>query len=461
MRYEFSSPAKSPGFEKALTAIVLAYAAFVFCLPVAFSDTISYPWWATKISFGNLLLHEAVFLFWLSVYGFRFVLKKLLNGGIPTRQASVCLIALAVWCGIISLTTPLPLQDLGRSFRLLLISALMMGVVRWTQQAGAFPLLMLLVGLLCGTLVNLIMSFQYPLIVNETMRLSGQNTPGVAMGLAIHLGAWFFYRSGDRLMFQIVAVTTALVCAFGCGISYSRIGWFTGILGLVAWLYILSLARHRSHVERARARRSRLIWVTIFLLVLTASPFSSVVRENVSRIQSLAEQKFSREGDGDEHRKSYFLGVAEIVAKHPLGVGYSGFYDSMTSTDVYRSGRAAREESLDANPHSTFLYYASAGGILGGILSIVLFIFLLRSMRMGMVAAFGFPGRILFALVAIPYLLIGLTVPYLFNSIILIAPAAIAAAWGRSGQIDGRGAKYGAAGIDSAMEPWKPIRSYS
>jgi hypothetical protein len=44
---------------------------------------------------------------------------------------------------------------------------------------------------------------------------------------------------------------------------------------------------------------------------------------------------------------------------------------------------------------------------------------------------------VLFLLVAFPFLVIGLTVPYLFNSIILIAPAAIAAGWGwsrRAGQ---------------------------
>ena len=431
MQENLKMPDKTPVFERTLAAIVLFYGAVVFCLPVPFSEEISYPWWVTKISFGNIILHEAIFFVWIGLYGFRFVLRRLLNGGIPTRQAAIFLIALAIWCGLVSLSSPLPLQDLGRSFRLLLMAAMLIAVVRWTRQTGDFPLFMLLLGFFTGTVINLVFSFQNPLIVNETMRLSGQNTPGVAMGIAIHLAAWLFFHSSNR-MIQFFTIATALVFAFGCGISYSRTGWFAGALGLMAWAYIFILARPSGRIERARMKRSRRVWVPLLSLVLVLAFSSPVVQESVAWIESLMEQKFSKQGEGDKDRASYFIGTAEIIVKHPLGVGYSGFYDAMTATEIYRSGRAAEEESLDANPHSGFLYYTSAGGIIGGILAVALFVFLLHSMRFGLVSAFGPPGGILFALVAASFLLIGLTVPYMFNSIIMIVPTAIAAGWGWS-----------------------------
>ena len=436
MQDKIKKPDKISVFERTLAAFILFYGAVVFCLPVSFSEEISYPWWATKISFENILLHEYIIFVWIGLYGFRFVLRRLLNGGIPTRQAAIFLIALAIWCGLVSLSSPLPLQDLGRSFRLLLMAALMIAVVRWIRQTGDFPLFMLLLGFFTGTVINLVFSFQNPLIVNETMRLSGQNTPGVAMGIAIHLAAWLFFRSNNR-MIQFFTIATTLVFAFGCGISYSRIGWFAGALGLMAWAYILILARPSGRIERARMKRSRRVWVPLLSLALVMTFSSPVAQENLAWIQSLLQQKFDEQDSSSyEHRTAYFIGVAEIIVDRPLGVGYSGFYDAMMATEIYRSGRANEETSLEANPHSGFLYYTSAGGIIGTVLAVALFVFLLHSMRLGLVSAFGPPGGILFALVAASFLLIGLTVPYMFNSIIMIVPTAIAAGWGWSRRLE-------------------------
>jgi hypothetical protein len=102
----------------------------------------------------------------------------------------------------------------------------------------------------------------------------------------------------------------------------------------------------------------------------------------------------------------------------------------MTATATYRSGQATTEEGYEANPHSAFLYYASAGGIPGGFMIIAVFVMLLNSLRFGLVSTLGRAGMAFFALAAPAFLLIGLTVPYLVNSLILIVPAAIAAGWG-------------------------------
>jgi hypothetical protein len=61
---------------------------------------------------------------------------------------------------------------------------------------------------------------------------------------------------------------------------------------------------------------------------------------------------------------------------------------------------------------------------------IAVFVMLLNSMQFGLVSALGRAGMAFFFLAAPAFLLIGLTVPYLVNSIILIVPVAIAAGWG-------------------------------
>lgn len=419
-------------FERTLIACALFYSALVFCLPVPPSEEIAtlYPWWGKRIAIGNVQLHELLFLGWFALYGRRFVPRALFNGGIPTRQAAVWLIALALWCGLISLPAPLPLLDLGRTFRLLLNAALLFAIVRWTRQTGEFPLAMLILGFFIGTIINLVLSFQDPLIVLETMRLSGQNTPGVAMGVAIHLSAWLFFRAGHYKL-QAFAVFTTLVFAFGCSISYSRIGWFAGGLGLIAWVYILVVVRPRERSQRRHLRKVRVVLVPALAFALVSLLSSPIGQEGLQWIQTLAQQKFSNQGDSDTTRWAYVTGTAEILSRYPFGVGYSGFFDAMTATDTYRSGNAAEEDSLvEANPHAAFLWYTTAGGIPGGLIALLVFVMLLNSMRFGLVSAMGRPGLVLFALVALPYVVIGLTVTYVFNSIILIAPAAIAAGWG-------------------------------
>lgn len=431
MSKKINSSPKSTLFEWTLLSIVLFYGAVVFCLPVPPSEEIIFPWWANRIGFGNIVFHEMIFCVWISVYGSHFVFRRLLNGGFPMRQAAICLICLAAWCGLVSLFSPLPLQDFARSLRLLLFAVMLIAVIRWVRQTREWPLLILCMGFLTGTVINLVMSFENPFIVNETMRLLGQNTPGVGMAIAIHLAAWLYFVSSNRV-FQFIAITTALVCAFGCGISFSRIGWLSGIMGLTAWLYVLFIARPLHFADRIRVRHTRRIWVPVIGLAAVVAFSSSTVQENIEWVQSLVQQKEWTGGESNQSRMSYFFGVAEIVALNPLGVGYSGFYDAMRATAVYNAGEAAEESSLDANPHSGFLYYASAGGVIGGGLSLALFLLLLRNMRIGLVSSIGSPGKILFNLIALPYLLIGLTVPYIFNSIILIVPAAIAAGWGWS-----------------------------
>jgi hypothetical protein len=415
-----------------LAYCVLFYAAVTFCLPVPPSEEIGamYPWWGTRLGIGNVQLQELLFLLWFLLYGWSFVPRVMLNSGIPLRQAAIWLVALAVSCGLASLFAPLVLMDLGRTFRLLLNAALMIAVVRWTRLSGVTPLGVLILGFVGGTIINLILSFRFPLIILDTMRLSGQNTAGVAMGVAVHLAAWLFLRTTSRL-WRIVAVGSALLFLFGCALSYSRIGWFAGGLGLAAWGYVLLLARPRTRSERSRLTTIRLVLVPTLAVALAVVLTSPLGQEGIQWILTLADQKLNTETESDTNRWAYVLGTIEIMSRNPLGVGYSGFFDAMTSTDTYRSGMALEEVSVtDANPHASLLWYASAGGIPAAVMAVLLLVLLLNGMRRGLVDALGRPGWMLFALVAPPFLLISMTVPYIYNSIILIVPAAIAGAWG-------------------------------
>jgi hypothetical protein len=425
-----------------LTGLILCYSAVIFCLPVPSSEETAalYPWFGKRITIGNVQLHELLFIGWLILYGKRFILRTLFQG--PERRVAVCLIVLALWCGLISLMSPLPWLDFGRTLRLLLNAVLLLAVVRWTRQSGNFPLGMLILGFFSGTIINLVLSFQYPAIVNGTMRLSGQNTPGVAMGVAIHLTAWLFFRTSHRKL-QAFALFTTFAFTFGCAISFSRIGWFAGGLGLIAWLYVLVLARPRERSAWRRLRIVRLVVVPLLVIVLGALLVSPLGQQWLQWIQSLAQQKIVNQGESNTQRWAYAIGTAEILARYPLGVGYTGFYNAMTATDIYASGSASEEDSpSEANPHAAFLWYTTAGGIPGGLVALLVFFMLLNSMRFGMISAMGQPGFVLFALVALPFLVIGLTVTYLFNSIILIVPVAIAAGWGWTRRLERRDSQH-------------------
>lgn len=412
---------------------ILFLSASTLCLPVPPTEDVAalYPWWARRFDIGNILLHELLFVFWLFRYGSRHVLGALAVGS-PVLVAAISLIVLALWCGLVSLLAPLPWQDLGRTLRLLMNATLIIAVVRWGKQSGTLPLVAIVTGFLVGTLVNLAMSFRYPLIIGDVLRLSGQNTPGVAMGIAIHLSAWWFYLA-DRPRVKLLVVGAASVFAFACAISFSRIGWFAGATGLLAWCYVIYLAPHRSASRLRQAMRLRKLTPFFLAIMLVLVPTANTGQAGIDWLASLVAQKASYEGEGERQRLAYLYGTIEIIEDNPFGVGYSGFYNAMTKTAAYQRPDAAVEESpIDANPHSTFLWYASAGGIPGLMLAVFVFAFLLGRLRYGLRVVYGDSGFIPFSLIAAAYLVMGLTVPYLFSNIILIFPAAYVVGFGRA-----------------------------
>jgi hypothetical protein len=429
--------------EHLLIAAILFYSGLVFCLPVhptsTLAETMTYPWWASRIQFNLIILNEILFIIWLLLFGGRFVLRNILNRlGIPTRQAAICLIFLGVWCGVISVILDFSTitQNIGRTVRLILLAFMMIAAVKWARSIGTFVLVVFVFGILVGTVINLIISIQNPFILWGSFRLHGQNTPGVWMGLAAHLSAWLFALS-DNIKTKLFSAVTLLVCGFACLLSFSRIGWILLGLGLVSWCVIL-LIKMKSNNRKSAVLSIFLLCIPLGMLI-SSQQFSGVA----SDVIKLVNQKTWIGSDSNSERSSYIYGTTEIVLKNPLGVGYSGFYDAMIETEVYKSGVAAREtRPKESNPHMTFLWYASTGGIFASLLSIALFYFLARIIKINLFRLFGRTGVILSTCFIVSMFMIGVTVPYLFNSLIFYLPVAIIAGLASSRLERGRGSDF-------------------
>lgn len=80
-----------------------------------------------------------------------------------------------------------------------------------------------------------------------------------------------------------------------------------------------------------------------------------------------------------------------------------------------------------SNPHNSFLYYASANGLPGLFLTIVLFLSVLRAFWRSL-SGHGVPGRVIWGCLAGAYFVYGMAVPSLFNTAILYVPTAVAVA---------------------------------
>jgi hypothetical protein len=416
---------RKPRSERIWWFPILFTAGWYLCLPIA--DHFDLPWWGKRIEVvSTMLIHEALFIVYLGFGGYRPLLGMLTSRRCPIRWASIGLIALALWCAITSLLSPLPLHDIFRSARLVIIALLLVAITRWATTEPIAVLKTFLFGLLCGTTINLILTIQHPLSLGVLPRLLGQNAPGPPMGIAVSLAAWLLLMS--RAKSDVIQGSVAvLVCGAGALISYSKIGMFGAFAGLLSVILVTA--------HLVWARRGRLLMLLLTTTVLSTiayfrSPYGGPVYEawTVVLRRKLESIPYSKSVSTQE-RWSYVQGVTEIAATRPVGVGYSGFREAMMNTAAYRAGKAADEIPIaeeDSNPHSMFLYYASAGGVVAGVLSLVIFLQLCQSFASGF-RSFGATGWALVSLTIAAFLVMAISVPYLLNSPIMIVPAGVAA----------------------------------
>ena len=357
----------------------------------------------------------------------------------------------------------LPLKEIGDACRYFLIAVFFLLCVGWAKKYGpTFIIRTLLLGIFIGGAINIHFTFSVKWSVLEQLPfLLGQNGPGAVMGLAVVLSAWLMLERKTRLDASI-ALASGGIGLFGSSISYSRLAMLMAGFGLIAWAVVL----WRTLVDR----RSRNV-TAVMLVIVVAIAFVNYgqISQYGLGVKAFIEHKFASLGKNVsiDARWQYLPITAEILMNHPIfGVGSGGFYDAAVKTESYRSPRATEEDSAAGaagrtNPHNSFLYYASANGLPGLLLAVLLFI---RSLQ-----AFwrpfshrGSQGRVLWGCLAAVYVIYGMTLPSLFNGMSMYLPVAFAMALGlqvRPRPSLGQAAVPNAAYLEARLRRLSPFRS--
>ncbi|MFZ4722042.1 MAG: O-antigen ligase family protein [Phycisphaerales bacterium] len=289
-----------------------------------------------------------------------------------------------------------------------------------------------------ATLVNLRFTFatEQPRIGVLPMLL-GQNGPGTAMGICVCLAAWLAVSTNTAAS-AFLAMVAAGPAVFGAAISYSKIGMSGASLG-IASLIAAVIGREPGTVRRALRTASVLIVVTMVALAIAPNGIEAFDSLRVFANKKLAtvspDAIAATSSDGESSvgaRLGYVVGTLEIMVAHPIGVGYSGFSAAIQKTRAHQSGQVPSEIGVEdaagsSNPHSTALYYASAGGWIGLGLCVAAFLALLQCIMKG-VGSFGAAGRFVALASCLAFVVAFISVPTLLRTKLLIASAGIAVA---------------------------------
>lgn len=413
-----------PRRSRVLPFLIIFFGGWNFALPVAGFEEI--PVWLTAFTpVPRVFLHELLLLAYLVTRLAATSLRQFRPTG-PARRIASLMLVLVVLGTCSNLVNRQPVRELGEAARLLLLTVYFAVLVRWSTWYGPrFVLRPLLMGLVAGGLVNVYYSFQ--IRIGELAGLPfllGQNGPGGFLAMMVVLGAWFM-RIASNGRDRLVALCSLAVALFTTTISFSKLAILMAMAGIVGWLGVVS--------SLGLARKTRRVVLVLSLLAATAAFSNRDLAADVLRTAGTFLRYKLASGlvaEKDAGRVAYFYGVAEIVRSHPVfGVGYSGFYAAFLAT---RAGRAnLTEESREAgergesNPHSAFLYYASANGLPGLVVTLALFVSMVAVLRRAL-RPLGLSGRLLWFTMSAAFLVNGLTLPTLFNTQIMYLPAAAA-----------------------------------
>jgi len=411
--------------------IILVLCGWSFCLPV---DE-SVPYWLTPIQVVyGIFIHEFIFIAYLVLRLYSQEKRKFYQPDHIIDITCKCLVGLAVWCAMIGFFGPRPFMDAAESGRIILLVFLLIVVTQWAVKNPVFVLRAFLLGLVASTCANLISTFRGDTrMIGVLPTLMGQNGPGTSMGIAVCLSAWLALISTRRIDI-ILALVGGLACCMGAGISYSKIGMGAALAGICCMTAVILFKSRRTGGYFLR-RVAILVCASISIYVGTAQGFAVI--ESLNKFIYLKSSTLdlsidqSQQSSSNQGRSSYYLGVLEIMLTHPLGVGYSGFYDAFTSTDSYFKSGYATSEDRDAgaaggsNPHATLLYYSSAGGFIGCGICLVIFFLLWLAMFRGL-KPFGIVGMFVATFTGLAFLVAFLTVPTILNTALMLIPVAVA-----------------------------------
>jgi len=399
------------------------------------------PVWFTPVQVVHgVFIHELVLLIYLGV--------KVVTGGgyLPIRKHApgnniACLIIGLGCLGVLSnVANVQPLKEMGEAGRLFLLAAYFLLSIYWAKKHGpTFVLWSLLLGIASAGVINLYYTFTIRFMeVGGLPCLLGQKGPGGSMGLMVILSAWLMLER-KRTLSAAVAVVLAGMGVFCASISYSKLAMLMAGFGLIAWGFVI----FQAFVDR---RSRRLSAVMLIILLTFAFVNHERIIQYVQSVNTFIFYKFhniTTHNRSIESRSQYFITVAEIMLRYPLlGVGYGSFYEAVTATEHYKNPQgviveenAEGGESGRSNPHNSFLYYASANGLPGLLLTVLLFLVTLHTLLKA-VSLHGLTGKVLWVCLACAYFIYANSVPSLFSTAILYVPAAVAIAITRQSRSD-------------------------
>jgi len=407
--------------------IIVFLGGWNFALPVAQGE-VALPFWSQPIQvMHGVFLTEVLLMLYLLIFAATGAAGRIRVG---LGEGRFVLLILGLGClGILSAAVNLTdLLDLGQAARFFYYAAFLLIVIRWAERLGPARILrFLLMGIAGAGMLNLYYAFKIQwATMGDLPFLMGQNGPGGILGLAVGLGAWLMLIRKTRLD-AVVAVIVSLVGIFGASISYSKTAMLLAAVGVAAWVAVILAAMTGRQTRRLGAGLLALV-----LIIAVGISSTTAGRSYAETFKEFIRYKFYsldyRENTSVESRGLYFFSVAEIVAQHPLtGVGYSGFYEAVTQTVTYRSGGAVEETaSRTANPHNAFLYYASANGLPGLVVVVVLFLLFVDVLRRSLLPYYGNAGRVVWVCLSVAYFIHGNTLPTLYNTEVMYLPAAVA-----------------------------------
>lgn len=358
-------------FEKIVAATVLFISAWNETVPIAEATEIPWIFRPIQVIYG-IRIEQFILILILPTIFITNQFKNYLTNRY-TNAISMIFWALGFIGVLSSCFNFVNILEFGESIRLILFGFFLIWLERCAIQFGTeFCLRCVIFGLAIGGVVNIFFSFQ----INSAMvgiipLLIGQAGPGPPLGLLVIISAWAYSITTKNLP-KTIYVITCIIGIYGGIASWSKISLLIIIIGLIPWIiFILSKL----------SKLKIILIVSICAFGFTLTDDSSIFQIKDSVYEIVSKKLSSQDHDINDpdskiwgERFVFHIAVLEIVVSHPfLGVGYAGFGNAYKETNASKMQHAYVDESdqiqsSNSNPHSTWLYYASANGILGLIL---------------------------------------------------------------------------------------------
>ena len=357
-------------FEKIVAATVLFISAWNETVPIAAATEIPWIFRPIQVIYGIRIEQFILILILPTIF-----ITNQFKNYLTNRYTNA--ISMIFWAlGFIGLLSScfnfVNILEFGESIRLILFGFFLIWLEQCAIRFGTeFCLRCVIFGLAIGGAVNIFFSFQISNTVGIIPLLIGQAGPGPSLGLLVIISAWAYSITTKNLP-KTIYVITCIIGIYGGIASWSKISLLLIITGLIPWAVLIL----------SRPRKIKIVLIILILTIGLIFKNDSSISEIKDSVDQIIFTKLSSEDHNLNNPDSkiwgerfvFHIAVLEIVVSHPLlGVGYAGFGTAYKETAASKMQKAYIDESNEilssqSNPHSTWLYYASANGIPGLLL---------------------------------------------------------------------------------------------